>query len=64
MQDLTFIYHAPAEDIPVFGFIAYLLQQGEAWDMRCLEADAKEYHAQQYARMTLLLPCDKNCSGG
>ena len=51
MQDLTFIYHAPAEDIPVFGFIAYLLQQGEAWDMRCLEADAKEYHAQQYARM-------------
>lgn len=51
MQDLTYTYHTPTEDITITGFIAYLLQQGDAWDMRCLEADAREYHAQQYARM-------------
>ena len=51
MQDLTYIYHAPTEDVPVVGFLAFLLQQGEAWDIRCLEADARDYHAQQYARM-------------
>lgn len=51
MLDLTFTYHTPTDDIPIYGFLAYLLQQGEAWDMRCLEADAKDYHAQQYARM-------------
>lgn len=51
MQDVTFIYQTPSEDIPIVGFLAYLLQQGEAWDVRCLEADAKDYHAQQYARM-------------
>ena len=51
MQDLTYIYHTPTEDVTITGFIAYLLQQGDAWDMRCLEADAREYHALQYTRM-------------
>ena len=51
MQDLTYTYHTPTEDITITGFIAYLLQQGDAWDIRCLEADARDYHAQQYARM-------------
>ena len=51
MLDLTFTYHTATEDITITGFIAYLLQQGEDWDIRCLEADARDYHAQQYARM-------------
>ena len=51
MLDLTFIHHTATEDITITGFIAYLLQQGEGWDIRCLEADARDYHAQQYARM-------------
>ena len=51
MLDLTFTYHTASEDIIITGFIAYLLQLGGEWDMRCLEADARDYHTQQYARM-------------
>ena len=51
MLDITYLYHLPTADIPVTGFIAYLLQLGDAWDIRCLEADMYDYHAQQYARM-------------
>lgn len=37
MLDITYLYHLPTADIPVTGFIAYLLQLGDAWDIRCLE---------------------------
>lgn len=55
MLDITYLYHLPTADIPVTGFIAYLLQLGDAWDIRCLEADMHDYHAQQYARMNPII---------
>lgn len=51
MLDQTFIYPTPNGDVTIHGFLAFLLQQGEDWDFRCLEADARDYHAQQYARI-------------
>ena len=51
MLDLTFTYHTATEDITITGFIAYLLGKGDEWDIRCLEADARDYHTEQYARM-------------
>jgi hypothetical protein len=50
MTDMTYIYPA-APNISIHGFIAYLLHKAEAWDIRCLESDAREYHASQYSRM-------------
>lgn len=51
MRDVVFIYHTPTEDVTFLGFIAYLLHMGEAWDVRCLQADIQDYHAQQYTRV-------------
>ena len=39
------------ESIPIHGFIASLLLQGEEWDIRCVESDARDYHQQYYSRM-------------
>jgi hypothetical protein len=30
MQDLTYIYPTPTEEVAITGFIAFLLQQGDA----------------------------------
>ena len=60
MLDITYLYHLPTADIPVTGFIAYLLQLGDAWDIRCLEADMHDYHAQQYARMNPIIIYGRN----
>ena len=40
-----------SDAILVKGFIASLLQQGDDWDIRCLQADMSDYHQQQYSRM-------------
>lgn len=45
----TYIYSH--EQIPIRGFIASLLLQGEDWDIRCAESDAYDYHQQYYSRM-------------
>ena len=44
-------YTPQNEEVTISGFIAFLLQQGEGWDYRCMEADMHDYHQQQYARM-------------
>ena len=51
MQDCTYIYHMGSDALLVKGFIASLLQQGDDWDIRCLQADMSDYHQQQYSRM-------------
>lgn len=51
MLDQTFIYPTTNGDVTIHGFLAFLLQQGKDWDFCCLEADARDYHAQQYARI-------------
>ncbi len=33
------------------GFIASLLRQGDKWDIRCVDADMRAYHTEQYTRM-------------
>lgn len=50
-QHPTFIYHINQEEIPIHGFIASLLLQGEQWDYCAVEADMNDYHAAQYARI-------------
>ena len=37
-------YTPQNEEITISGFIAFLLQQGEDWDYRCMEADIRDYH--------------------
>jgi len=49
----TFTYTPQNESVIISGFIAFLLQQGQEWDYRCVEADIRDYHQQQYARMNL-----------
>lgn len=51
MKEFTFNYQTQNTVIAIHGFIAYLLSQGEDWDICCVEADIKEYQAMQYARM-------------
>lgn len=51
MKEITYHYTAADGEITIRGFIAYLLGQGENWDIACVEADIKEYYALQYARM-------------
>ena len=46
-------YTPQNEEVTLSGFIAFLLQQGEDWDYRCTEADIRDYHQLQYARMAL-----------
>ena len=45
------MYHTGSDAILVKGFIASLLQQGDDWDIRCLQADMSDYHQQQYSRV-------------
>lgn len=45
------MYTVPHTDITIHGFIASLLQQGDGWDVRCAEADVRDYHQAHYARM-------------
>ena len=47
----TLTYTVHNEGITIYGFIAFLLQQGQDWDYRCVEADMQDYHQQYYARM-------------
>lgn len=51
MKELTFHYRVQKRAITIRGFVAYLLSQGDDWDICCVEADIKEYQAMQYARM-------------
>ena len=51
MKEFKFHCRIKKSAITVRGFIAYLLSQGDDWDICCVEADIKEYHQQQYARM-------------
>jgi hypothetical protein len=51
MKEFTYLYTAADGEITIRGFIAYLLGQGENWDIACVETDIKEYYALQYARM-------------
>ena len=44
-------YTIPDKAITISGFVAFLLHQGQEWDMRCVEADMHDYHQQYYARM-------------
>ena len=46
-------YTTQNEEVTISGFIAFLLLQGQEWDYRCMEADIRDYHQQQYARMDL-----------
>ena len=48
---MTFTYTDHGKEITISGFIAFLLQQGQQWDYRCMEADVKDYHQATYARM-------------
>ena len=48
---VTYIYSSPTGDIEISGFIAFLLHQGDAWDIRCVKSDMNDYHQQYYARM-------------
>ena len=50
-QIITYTYHYTDQSIPIHGFIASLLLQGEEWDIRCVESDARDYHQQYYSRM-------------
>ena len=47
----TLTYTVQNEGITIYGFIAFLLRQGQDWDYRCVEADMLDYHQQHYARM-------------
>jgi hypothetical protein len=49
----TFTYTTQNEEVTISGFMAFLLLQGQDWDYRCMEADIRDYHQQQYARMDL-----------
>ena len=51
MNATTHTYSFNNQEATVYGFIASLLQQGDAWDYRCIEADMQDYHQQHYARM-------------
>jgi hypothetical protein len=51
MSPRTPIYTFSDLQIPIHGFIASLLLQGEEWDIRCIESDAYDYHQQYYSRM-------------
>ncbi len=51
MQPIIYTSTTDNQAITISGFIAFLLQQGEDWDYRCMEADIRDYHQQQYARM-------------
>lgn len=50
-QIITYTYHYTDQSILIHGFIASLLLQGEEWDIRCVESDARDYHQQYYSRM-------------
>ena len=47
----TYTYHTTDYSIPIHGYIASLLLQGEEWDVRCAESDVYDYHQAHYARM-------------
>lgn len=47
----TYTYQLQDQTIAIQGFIAALLEQGEKWDLRCIEADMQDYHQEHYARM-------------
>lgn len=51
MLDTTYSYRTLTDEITIRGFIASLLLQGDAWDIRCLKVDMYDYHQQQYTRM-------------
>lgn len=51
MKEFTFSYQTQYSVIAIRGFIAYLLSQGDDWDICCVEADIREYQQLQYARM-------------
>lgn len=44
-------YTIPDKAITISGFVAFLLHQGQEWDMRCVEADMHDYQQLYYARM-------------
>lgn len=51
MRPITHQLVIDNQSVLMYGFIAFLLKQGDEWDYRCVEADIRDYHQQQYARM-------------
>lgn len=51
MKDFEYTYQVDGQPRQVYGFVAWLLQKGDDWDIRCLAADMYDYQEQQYARM-------------
>lgn len=51
MRPITHQLVIDNQSVLIHGFIAFLLEQGDEWDYRCVEADIRDYHQQQYARM-------------
>lgn len=50
-QVVIYTYHTTDLQIPIHGFIASLLLQADAWDIRCVESDTFDYHQLHYSRM-------------
>ena len=53
MKDVEYTYQLNGQQVQIYGFVAWLLQKGDDWDIRCLAADMLDYQVQQYARMDL-----------
>ena len=51
MKDVEYTYQLNGQQVHIYGFVAWLLQKGDDWDIRCLAADMLDYQEQQYARM-------------
>ena len=51
MLAFTYTYHTNDTEVKIYGFLAFLLAQGEQWDYACVQADVEEYHRSTYARM-------------
>ena len=51
MKDVEYTYQLEGQQVHIYGFVAWLLQKGDDWDIRCLAADMQDYQEQQYARM-------------
>lgn len=51
MLAFTYTYHTNDTEVQIYGFLAFLLAQGEQWDYACVQADVEEYHRSTCARM-------------
>lgn len=51
MKEMCYRFASSDGEVVIKGFIASLLEQGEDWDIRCVNADMQAYHTAYYARM-------------